>query len=714
MQKNKDQYLRSQFASSKRDRTNCHHKLLTCLVIFTLILPSQAISQNEDPDLIERTAERTSEITDRQVDFSDIPDALDRLQNYPVNLNNTSVEELSQLVFLTGRQISNLFIYIMTYGTVYSVYELKVVDGFDSATIRKMLPFVIIGKEAEKHPLLLKDILHSGRNQLLLRFEQVLQHQAGYHVPDSVLEKTPNAGYEGSPSKLYFRYTYSFYNRLLIGMSGEKDPGEQFFKGNQKYGMDFYSGFISLQNTGMLKQFTLGNFNVDFGQGLTLSSGISSTSVPGTGNVRRFGRGVVPSQSVNEGNYLRGAAVVLKGWNFRLSLFLSSHKRDANMLTADTSDRDEPSFSAFTETGYHRLPKEIDDKNSLHESIYGGNLNFRNQFLSIGITGFRSRWSAELNPKTQPYNIFNFRGRENLNVGMDFQASIKNTFVFGECSMSANGGTAFLTGIQVNPDPRLMFSLAIRDYQRNYQDLLSNAMGQNSTNSNEEGVLFTFSAGILPKLDLTGYVDLFRFPWLKYRTDDPSQGSEYQLQTDYTCSGPVKMHFRFRARSKQLNAPPDLRPVHTLEEVRSISWIYQADCQVSDALQLKSRFDLLRNRNGAASPAFGYLISQNLAFKLPKSHLTINFLYALFDTDTYNERIYAYENDVLYGYSVPAYFGKGIRYMLLLSWSPSRWFEIWAKYGQTWYSDRNTIGSGLDLINGSTKSEVELQVRLKF
>jgi hypothetical protein len=272
----------------------------------------------------------------------------------------------------------------------------------------------------------------------------------------------------------------------------------------------------------------------------------------------------------------------------------------------------------------------------------------------------------------------------------------------------------FLSGIQLNPDPRLMCSLTLRNYQRNYQDLLSNALGQNGTNANETGILFAFTAGILPKLDLTGYVDLFRFPWLKYRTDDPSHGSEYQLQANYTCCGSVKMHLRFRARTKQLNAPADIRLVHTLEEVKSLSLRYQADCQVSEVLLFRSRLDLIRNRNGGSVPAYGYLISQNLSLKLPKNHLAINFLYALFDTYSYNERIYVYENDLLYGYSVPAYYGKGIRCMILLSWSPSRLFEIWARYGQTWYSDRTIIGSGLDAIHGSTKSEVEIQVRLKF
>ncbi len=90
------------------------------------------------------------------------------------------------------------------------------------------------------------------------------------------------------------------------------------------------------------------------------------------------------------------------------------------------------------------------------------------------------------------------------------------------------------------------------------------------------------------------------------------------------------------------------------------------DWQVSDFLLLKSRFDWLQDRNGDQSPAYGYLLSQNLVFKLPIRHLSLTVLYALFDTDSYDERIYAYESDVLYGYSVPSYYGKGIRFLAVI------------------------------------------------
>jgi len=259
-----------------------------------------------------------------------------------------------------------------------------------------------------------------------------------------------------------------------------------------------------------------------------------------------------------------------------------------------------------------------------------------------------------------------------------------------------------------------MFSISLRDYQPNYQDLLSNALGQNSSNANEEGVQVTFNSSLFPGFGLSGYADIYRFPWLKYRTDSPSIGSEYQLQADYSAGRSVKMNFRIRIRSKQINNQEAARPVNVLEDEKSTCLHYQADWQVTDNIQLKSRIDWLRNRNGNSSQAYGYLVSQNLSYKLPKNHLSLTILYALFDTDSYSERIYAYESDVLYSYSVVANYGKGIRCMGMLGWAPCNKFEASIRYGQTWYSDRTVIGTGLDLIHGNTKSEIELQCRMKF
>jgi hypothetical protein len=365
-------------------------------------------------------------------------------------------------------------------------------------------------------------------------------------------------------------------------------------------------------------------------------------------------------------------------------------------------------------SGFHRLPKEIQNKNIIRERIYGGNLNYRNNYFSIGVTAFRSQWSSSLNPRIYPYNRFSFQGNENLNIGSDFQFGLRNIYFFGEIGRSRNGGTAWLLGGQFSPDSRMVFTLLYRDYQRNYQDLLSNAIGQNSANANENGFILTFNSRLLSRLTVSGYADLFRFPWLKYQVDFSTHGSEYQIQGDYTAGKYVLMHLRVRIKTKQVNVSGTKEPITQLEESKSTGFRYQLDWSIHSALQLKNRFEILENRKDISYIHYGYVISQGLCLKPVMKPYSLSFLYALFDTDSYNERIYTYENDVLYGYSVPAYYGKGIRFSVLADWSPLKWLTLWVKFAQTFYTDRNIIGTGPEEIEGNHKSELTCQVRFRF
>src|SRR5690606_2902362 len=107
----------------------------------------------------------------------------------------------------------------------------------------------------------------------------------------------------------------------------------------------------------------------------------------------------------------------------------------------------------------------------------------------------------------------------------------------------------------------------------------------------------------------------------------------------------------------------------------------------------------------------GYLIYQDVIYKALNSPLTFSFRYAFFDAESFDARLYAYENDVLYFFSIPAFFGRGTRAYITAKYTVSRKVDVWLRLSQTYYYDRDEIGSGLDLIEGNTRSEVRVQLR---
>jgi hypothetical protein len=82
-----------------------------------------------------------------------------------------------------------------------------------------------------------------------------------------------------------------------------------------------------------------------------------------------------------------------------------------------------------------------------------------------------------------------------------------------------------------------------------------------------------------------------------------------------------------------------------------------------------------------------------------------------FETDGYNSRLYAYENDVLYSYSIPVFFDKGCRYYFTVNCDLTKKLSCWFRWAQTVYRDKDLVGSGPDEISGSRKTEVKVQFR---
>jgi hypothetical protein len=136
--------------------------------------------------------------------------------------------------------------------------------------------------------------------------------------------------------------------------------------------------------------------------------------------------------------------------------------------------------------------------------------------------------------------------------------------------------------------------------------------------------------------------------------------------------------------------------------------------RVLETFTLKNRFEQVIYNDGINSESKGYVVYQDLSYKPKTIPMTFSLRYALFDTDDYNSRIYAYENDILYSFSVPAYYGKGSRFYIMTKVKLRKNIDFWLRFSQTYFTDRSVISSGLTEIEGNIKSEIKFQIRIKI
>lgn len=694
-------------------------------IVFVFILGFQIGNAQEDvkskiiEDLVQEIIEELPE--DAEIDLTTLFDDLIYFSEHPLNLNVVEGDELRRLFILNEIQINNFLNHRDKFGKMLSIYELQTISGFDEIIIRKLLPFVRVKPMFELRSLKLSTMIKDGNNDLFVRYLTTIQNQKGYSpISEEELSENPNRRYLGDKSRMYFRYRYTYQNNLSFGVTGEKDPGEEFFKGTQKKGFDFYSAHLFYKGYGTINKIALGDYELNFGQGLTLWSGLAFGKSAFVMNVKKSPIGIKPYTSVDENRFMRGAAVTLSEGNMHFTAFYSNKKIDANRDgTLDTLGvEDIQSVTSFQSSGFHRTFNEIEDQDAIDEQIIGGNWSYKKRKFSLGITGYEVKYGAFLNRNLKPYNQFEFTGISNVVGGLDYSYVHQNMNFFGEFSRSKNGGVATLNGMMIALDPKLSVSVLHRYYQKQYQNLYNNAFGENSKSANENGLFVGAELKFSRKWMISGYLDKFRFPWLKFGVDAPSQGMDYLIQLTYKPTRKNEFYIRYKTKQKERNSsrPEDGGVEFTrflATEVKH-SLRLNAAYVVSPSIKLKSRVEWANYQIGDEEEQNGFLFYQDIAYKKLEFPVTFAFRYALMNIGSYSSRIYAYENDLLYTWSIPAYSETGSRFYLMAKWRFYRKMDLWVRYSLWDYTHSKEISSGLNEILGNKKSEVKLQLRWRF
>jgi hypothetical protein len=677
-------------------------RLLIILVIASFCAKLNAQQQTDDPikiitALIEEVA-ATSDDEDSEIDLEQIYEQFANLLDNPINLNTATQADLEQLYILSDFQISSILEYIKTNGKMLSIYELAFVYGFDDALAQSLYPFVTVDYDyaytAKSDTAKFKDMISKGKHQIILRAKQILEKQAGYK--DNATTK-----FKGSPLALYARYNYNYSDRLRWNITTEKDAGETYF--------DFVSGHIQYNSKKTLKRLIVGDFQSQFGQGLVLWNGFAINKSVTASAIRRRARGVYGYSSTDENKYFRGVATNLSFNKFDISLFISHKNRDASI--ADSTGK---VFKTLQTTGLHRTDSEIRNKNSISESAAGGNINYEHNNLRIGISALWHSFNADYVRDLQPYNMFQLNKSSNFNYSTDVQWRWKRMILFAETAFDTNMKNASVAGATFNLEQNIQLSLLYRNYAYDYQSIYAQGFSDGTRTENEEGFFISATLSPIKHINLSGYFDVFSFPWLKYRINAPSRGFSYAFRITYSPKKNLKMYVNVKQKNSNENYTPENSHLVQTVEKSTFHINYNINYNLFDKLKMQNRFEYSTFKLANAPREKGYMIFQDAAYDFSPIPFTVSLRYAFFNTDSWNTRIYAYETDALYSYTVPAYYMKGQRWFFNLKYSITKQINLWLRASQTIYSNREYIGSGTTKIDGNKQTEIKEQVKVKF
>jgi len=683
-------------------------KPFVLLLIFTLLSCTNLWGQNTASrnDIIEKVIENIAESSDEELDYTDLVEKFNDLFDKPINLNEASKIDLEQLYLLSDYQIQNLLEYRKESGLIYSFYEMRLLDGFNYSILQKIMPFVSIQIDSKKIKLPQKG---KAKHFILIRSQRTLENEKGYKFTDLENEipfsSDDKSQYLGKEWKYYTRYKYSSPKKnIKFGFTAENDAGEPFFKDINSEGFDFYSAFAEYKGNGKIQQINLGDYHIKFGQGLSLWSGLGSRkSTFTTQNAKRL-QGVKSYHSTDENLFFRGAAIKINPLkNISLTAFTSFKKRDATIDNSVTK--------SIVNTGLHRTQNETQQKDKLDEKIWGGTVLFNHNKTELGASFIKSQFSPELISKIDEITkIYDFSGNENYNLSAYYETRYNKIHLYGEIAKSQSGGNAILQGLNLQAHPQLSLEVIYRKYDKDYQALYGNAFGEQTGTQNEEGFYFGAEFHPYPKWTILAYYDLYEFPWLKYRVSSPTTGRDYLYQIEFNPTKDISIYFRYKDEKKPENLT--VEKIKTPIEVSKKQYRLHLSAKLNENWEIRNRLEL--SEYNKTSKENGYLIYQDIIYKHSRLPFTTSIRYALFDTDSYNTRIYAYENDILYAFSIPPYFNKGSRFYLNFRYKFNRATSLYLRYARTQYAKSEKIGSGNSEILGDTKSELKLQLKLNF
>ena len=576
-----------------------------------------------------------------------------------LNLNTATREELEEFSFLSSKQIENLLEYRFDYKEFLSIYELTLIDGWDSKTVEMFYPFVEV-KPKDEDKFSLKKSFQNADHQLINRVDYTIQEKKGFKENK----------YLGDPIAGYLKYKLTEKN-ISLGVTMEKDAGEPFdFKNNQ--GFDFYSAHFMINNLWKFKTIILGDFKMNFGQGLVFNSNaFYGTAASVEQFIQRIDK-INKYTSNTETNFFRGIATTMEFDKLNISLFGSFNYLDSA-------------------NGYHRTENEIKKKFSGYKFATGGNINYRFNFGKIGLSAVYDS--------------------TNLNFGLDYRFHIKNYGLAGEVAVDKKGNIATLHNFYFSTEHNISSNIMIRYYGKGYSSSFANAYSFKE-NSGETGILWAFLWNINEHWKWYNSADFAFLLDEKYLISKPSVGYKINTHFSYNIAENHLLNIKYSFNSAEkddTDSKEHIRPTHAFFK-HSVQVIYNGNFINGAVFKSGVLYNYYKYGNEKGSS--GYLLYQDFGWKWSK----INFILrlAFFDAESYENRLYSYENDVLYAFSSNQYNGKGIRFFFNFNYKIFKNLQLCFKVSNTFYLDRNVIGSGNEEISGPNKTDFHILLNWKW
>ena len=623
------------------------------------------------------------------------------LESSPLNINTLNPEDLYLIPGINRDQIDDIIKYRDRYGEFRTIEELALIESIDRPLRLFLCNFIIAEPRVKdkwySRPTL-DSIMRKGHGEILSYINIPLYDREG-----------DKNGYLGYKHKYNIKLTGKFSDNIKYGFCASQDAGEPLFANKNKWGTDYYSFYIKVNNIGRLKTFVLGQYKIKFGMGLIQNNCFGYGKQIMLSSMNNYDATITGHSSRSDGEHFLGLANTFdlgkKGSisKWTLTSFWSYRKIDATL-------NKNGSISTISTTGYHRTPTEMEKKNNSSSLNAGTHINYKRNGLYIGASMVYNWFDRPLNPNPtnnpNSYKAYYAKGYDFWNASINY-GYISGRFTFsGETATGSCNSIATINSLEAKLCRDITVNAVQRFYSYKYYAINAKAFNDGGYTQNESGIYVGIKWIATKRLTLDAYSDFSYFPWVKYYTNASSYSFDNNISLKYNKDKwTILTKYRFRIRQRNnsektyiLNRYSNKLRISIQRTTESVS--------TSTIIDL-SKFSYSDNHS------YGYSFTQNMSIQAPKK-ATIYAFASYFDTDDNNSNVYLSERTIPGAYASSTFYGRGIRFSSIVKSTLTSNIIVNFKVGFTKYFNRSTISSGLRMIKHSHQTDIDLSVKYKF
>jgi hypothetical protein len=437
------------------------------------------------------------------------------------------------------------------------------------------------------------------------------------------------------------------YNIFSAEMIIERDPGELSLT-------DFISLNFEIKIEGIVKNIVFGDYSLNAGQGLILSSayGLMKSSQAILPAVS--GKALIsPYHSTHESYFFRGAAIHLNLSNFSLLMFYSNKKFDA---VIDSSGN----IISAPADGYHRTELEISRADNALEISLGGGLMYSNENI-LNIRMFH--YSASFNkPRTiglRSSKLYNF-------TSFSYDLNLVGVFFSGETAFDGDS-FASLNHLSIPVSKEIKIITSFRWYP-NFIALHGNPFAErNNILRNETG----FYSGISYRSSI-GYLNIYFDQYQLKGSFFPLKGNEWLFNYMVDMKD-AEINFIYRCSNREDTNSNN----ETLKETKQ-NYSIVLDYKINKYLRSKSRIHF---KNVTPLKSEGYMFYQDFHYMISGFQIYSRLIF--FKTGSFSSAVYEYENNLPGVFQNTVLYGEGLRWYIMVKYKMNDILLLSLRYGET-------------------------------